>query len=79
MGLCLRGLRFRETLELMCLGHLTTFCARRVGNLTFVLAAWEKLNPKCKVSNDFFFFFFFLAPKSLTAINTYLDEMEEFK
>ena len=26
-----------------------------------------------------FFFFFFLLPKSLTAINRYLDKMEEFK
>ena len=37
------------------LGHLTTFCARGVGNLTFVLAGWGKLDRKCKVSNDFFF------------------------
>ena len=41
---------------------------------------WGKLNQKCQVSNRFFF----LgggggAPKSLTAINTCLDEMEEFK
>ena len=41
---------------------------------------WGKLNQKCQVSNRFF-----LggggggAPKSLTAINTCLDEMEEFK
>ena len=35
------------------LGHLTTFCARGVGNLTFVLAGWGKLNRKCKVSNEF--------------------------
>ena len=47
-----------------------------MGNLTFVSAGWGKLNRKCKVSNDFFFF---LAPKSRTAINTCLDEMEEFK
>ena len=45
-----------------------------MGNLTFVLAGWGKLNYKCKVSNDFF-----LALKWLTAINMYLDEMEEFK
>ena len=31
------------------------------------------MNRKCKVSNDLFF----LAPKSQTAINTCLDEMEE--
>ena len=56
------------------LGHLTTFCSRGVGNLTFLLAGWGKLNQKCKVSNDFF-----LSLKWLTAINMYLDEMEEFK
>ena len=47
-----------------------------MGNLTFVLAGWGKLNQKCKVSNNFFFF---LALKSLTAVITSLDEMEEFK
>ena len=36
---------------------------------------WRKLNRKCQVSNVFFF----RAPKSLTAINTCLDEMEEFE
>ena len=36
---------------------------------------WGKLNRKCQVSSDCFF----PAPKSLTAINTCLDEMEEFK
>ena len=42
---------------------------------------WGKLNRKYQVSNRFFF----LggggggAPKSLTAINTCLDEMEELK
>ena len=62
-------------------GHLTTFCARGVGNLTgkafpgvgnltFAWVGWGKLNRKCQV---------FWAPKSLTAINTCLDEMEEFK
>ena len=56
------------------LGHLTTFCSRGVRNLTFLLAGWGKLNQKCKVSNDFF-----LSLKWLTAINMYLDEMEEFK
>ena len=40
-----------------------------------VMAGWGKLNRKCKVSNGFFL----LAPKSVTAINTCLDEMEEFK
>ena len=35
---------------------------------------WRKLNRKCQVSNVFSFFF--RAPKSLTAINTCLDEME---
>ena len=51
-----------------------------MGNLTFVWVGWGKLNRKCKVSNGFLFcFVFFLAPKSLTAINTLLDDMEEFK
>ena len=45
-------------------------------NLTFVWMGWGKLNRKCKASLDVFFF---LAPKSLTAMNTCLDEMEEFK
>ena len=36
---------------------------------------WGKLNRKRQVSNRFFGG----APKSLTAINTCLDEMEEFK
>ena len=47
-----------------------------VGNLTFAWVGWGKLNRKCQVSNGLFFF---SAPKSLTAINTCLDEMEEFK
>ena len=65
-------------------GHLTIFCARGVGNLTgkaflgvgnltFAWVGWGKLNLKCQVSNRFFFW------ASLTAINTCLDEMEEFK
>ena len=53
------------------LRHLITFFAPGVGNLTFVLAGWGELNRKCKG--------FFLAPKSLTAINTCLDKMEEVK
>ena len=36
---------------------------------------WEKLNRKCQVSNRFFGG----TPKWLTAINTCLNEMEEFK
>ena len=40
---------------------------------------WGKLNQKCQVSNRFFFGGGGGAPKSLTAINTCLDEMEEFK
>ena len=41
---------------------------------------WGKLNRKCQVSNRFFFGGGGGgAPKSLTAINTCLDEMEEFK
>ena len=48
---------------------------RGLGNLTFVWVGWGKLNRKCQVSNDFFF----RASKSLIAINTCLDAMEEFK
>ena len=36
-------------------GHLTIFCVRGVGNLTFVCVRWGKLNRKCQVSNDYFF------------------------
>ena len=68
------------------LGHLIIFCSRGVGNLagktfpmvgnsTFVWVGWGKLNRKSQVSNDLFF----RASKSLTVINTCLDEMEEFK
>ena len=32
------------------------FCARGLGNLTFVFAGWGKLNRKCKFSNDCFCF-----------------------
>ena len=42
---------------------------------------WGKLNRKCQVSNRFFLGGWGGggAPKSLTAINTCLDEMEGFK
>ena len=43
-------------------GHLTIFCARGVGNLTFGDVKWGKLNRECQVSKDFF-----QAQKSLTA------------
>ena len=56
-------------------GHLTTSCARGVGNLTFTWVGSGKFNQKCQASSDFLF----RAPKSLIAINTCLDEMEEFK
>ena len=56
-------------------GHLTISCARGVGNLTFTSVGWGKLNQKCQVSSDFLL----RGPKSLTVINTCLDEMEEFK
>ena len=57
-------------------GHLTIFCARGVGNLTGkAFPGVGKIEPE--VSG--FKWFFFWAPKSLTAINTCLDEMEEFK
>ena len=55
--------------------HLTTSCARGVGNLTFTWVGWGKLNQKCQASSDFLV----RAPKSLIAINTCLDEREEFK
>ena len=55
--------------------HLTISCARGVGNLTFAWVGWGKLNQKRQASSDFLF----RAPKSLIAINTCLDEMEEFK
>ena len=56
-------------------GHLTISCARGVGNLTVTSVEWGKLNQKCQASSGFLF----RAPKSLIAINTCLDEMEEFK
>ena len=56
-------------------GHLTTYCAWEVGNLNFTSVGWGKLNQKCQASSGFLF----RAPKSLIAINTCLDEMEEFK
>ena len=56
-------------------GHLTTSCVRGEGNLTFTSVGWGKLNQKCQASSGFLY----RAPKSLIAINTCLDEMEEFK
>ena len=56
-------------------GHLTTSCARGVGNLTFTSVGWRKLNQKCQASSGFLF----RAPKSVIAIDTCLEEMEEFK
>ena len=35
-------------------GHLTIFCARGEGNLTFACVGWGKLNQKGEVSNNFF-------------------------
>ena len=55
--------------------HLTTSCAREVGNLTITWVGWVKLNQKCQALSEFLF----RAPKSLIATNTCLDEMEEFK
>ena len=65
--------------------HLTTI-AWRVGNLTHeTLLGWgiwplsgsgrENWNGSSKLSNETFY----RAPKSLTAVNTCLDEMEEFQ
>ena len=56
-------------------GHLTISCAWGVGNLTFTSVGWGKLNQKCQASSDFLV----QVPKSLIAINTCLDKMEEFK
>ena len=59
------------------MGNLTDKAFPGVGNLTlpgWTLGGVEKIEPE--VSG--FKFFFFWAPKSLTAINTCLDEMEEF-
>ena len=67
-------------------GHLTIFCSRGVGNLTdkafpgvgnLTLPGWGGENWTGSVR--FQIFVFFRAPKSLTAINTCLDEMEEFE
>ena len=49
------------------------------GEFDLCLGGVGKLNRKCRVSNDFFFWGGAGAPKSLTAINACLDEMEEFK
>ena len=46
-----------------------------VGNLNFFWMRWGKLKRRFQVSNDFFF----RVPKSLTAINTCLDDMKDFK
>ena len=46
-----------------------------MGNLIFTWVGWGKLNQKCQSSSDFLL----QAQKSLIAINTCLDEMEEFK
>ena len=56
-------------------GHLTIFCARGMGNLTFTWVGWGKLNQKCQASSDFLF----RALKSLVAMITCLDEIKEFK
>ena len=45
------------------------------GEFDLYLGGAGKLNQKCLASSDFLF----RAPKSLTAIDTCLDEMEEFK
>ena len=52
------------------------FLCPESGEFDFCLGGVGKIEPELsKVSKDFFF----LAPKSLTAIKTCLDEMEEFK
>ena len=45
------------------------------GEFDVYLGGVGKIEQKCQASSDFLF----RAPKSLTAINTCLDEMEEFK
>ena len=66
-------------------GHLTTFCARGVGNLTgkafpgvgnltFAWVGWGKLNRKFQIPNVFFF------PGAKVATSyTSLENMEDFK
>ena len=56
-------------------GHLTISCARGVGNLTFTRVGWGKLNQRCQALSDFLF----REQKSLIAITTCFDEMEELK
>ena len=56
-------------------GHLTISFAWGVGNLTFAWVGWGKLNQKCQASSECLF----RSLKSLIAINTCLNEMEEFK
>ena len=68
----------RKTSGTFCargVGNLTGKAFRGVGNLNFVWLGWGKLNRRCQVSNDFFL----REPKSITIINTCLDEKEEFK
>ena len=57
------------------MGNLTDKAFPGVGNLT--LPGWGGENGTGSVR--FQIFVFFRAPKSLTAINTCLDEMEEFE
>ena len=56
-------------------GEFDGYGLPRGGEFDLAWVGWGKLNQKCQVLNRFFGG----APKSLTAINTCLDEMEEFK
>ena len=50
----------------------------RGGEFDFCLGGVEKIKPR-SASIGFQMIFFFRVPRSLTAINTCLDEKEEFK
>ena len=56
------------------MGNLTGKAFPGGGEFDLAWVGRGKLNRKCQVLNRFFW-----APKSVTAINTCLDEIEEFK
>ena len=67
-----------ETFNIPTPGHLTILCARGVGNLIFKAFSGVGCDLCLSVVGkiDRFQIIFFQAPKSLTAINTSLDEVE---
>ena len=55
-------------------GHLTIFCARAVGNLTFAFVGWGKLNQKCQMILliiIIIFFFFWGGGRGGEVANSY--------